>query len=187
MGVRVAKCLQFIYCFCYKSNFYYGVTKMHEEIIDILGDVIAWSMFDCQGNKDEIYEKIANIRVQFRIKIIQNQLRRGLKHISKFDQVNTCLLLVWDVCIDGLYHPLRILKENYFFHIFSVKRMGRVCQNCCNFFLQCFRQSRPVIQLTLMSKSIEKTQTKSVTGHVRSFQIFGGGSPTIIELSKWKW
>ena len=56
---------------------------------------------------------------------------------------------------------------NNLFHIFRSKNKGCIYKNGHSYFLQGFQQSRPFIHWTLMSKLIQKTQTKSIACRVR--------------------
>ncbi len=121
-------------------------------------------------------EKMQKNRGRFCIKMILNHLEMFCKCISQLDVVNTCVLCIWDAFIDSLHNPLRILRKKTS-HIFRSKSKGCIYKNGHKYFSQGFRQNRPLIQRTLMSKLIEKTQTKSIACHVRSNPFYWAFEP----------
>ena len=119
----------------------------------------------------------------FCIKIILNNLERFYTCISQQGDVNTCVLCIFDAFIDSIHNPLSISRKKNIFHIFRSENKGFIYKKGHKICSRCFRQSRPLILRTLGSILIEKTQTKSMSGHVRFSQILVTGSLTKMSLS----
>ena len=113
----------------------------------------------------------------FCIKIILNHLEKlYIMYFSSCCCTHMCSEYLWYIYCQPI-QPNKDFKKKNIFHIFRSESKGFIYKKGHNFFPQCFRQSRPLIQWSSMSKLIEKTQRKSRAGRVRSNPFYWAFEP----------